>query len=175
MIKSQWADLIWTLVTGSSRLDPWDRALLEAMLPPTDLLTLDELATRTKLPPTLLEVVVREGFLKPVTAEPEPLFDPRDVEPIRAGLTLVEAGLPLGELLDLARKMDAAMQPVVDEAIDLFVRFVRDSVEVNAGSDEEAARRLVEAFTTMLPATGQMVDHHFRSLLLEGARRRLES
>jgi hypothetical protein len=77
-------------------------------------------------------------------------------------------------LLDLARKMDAAMQPVVDEAINLFVRFVRDSVEANAGSDEEAAQRLVEAFSAMLPATGRIVDHHFRSLVLEGARQRLE-
>ena len=160
-------------MTGRRRLDPWDRALLEALHPAADLLTLDELAVRTKLPPTLLEVVVREGFLKPVNSDPDPLFDPGDVEPIKAGLSLVEAGLPLGELLNLARKMDAAMQPVVDEAIDLFVRFVRDSVEANAGSDEEAARRLVEAFSAMLPATGRMVDHHFRSLVLEGARQRL--
>ncbi|HKZ18735.1 MAG TPA: hypothetical protein VJQ57_01355 [Acidimicrobiia bacterium] len=161
-------------MSGPRRLDPWDRALLEALHPSTDLLTLDELAVRTKLPPTLLEVVVREGFLKPVTSDPDPRFDPDDVEPIKAGMSLVEAGLPLGELLDLARKMDAAMQPVVDQAINLFVRFVRDSVEANAGSDEEAAQRLVEAFSAMLPATGRIVDHHFRSLVLEGARQRLE-
>ena len=167
-------DLIWSAVTGPRPLDPWDRALLEALHPATDLVTLDELAVRTKIPPTLLEVVVREGFLKPVSSVPEPLFDPGDVEPIKAGLSLVEAGLPLGELLDLARKMDAAMQPVVDQAIDLFVRFIRDSVEANAGSDEEPARRLVEAFSAMLPATGRIVDHHFRSLVLEGARQRLE-
>lgn len=167
-------DLIWSAVTGPRPLDPWDRALLEALHPATDLVTLDELAVRTKIPPTLLEVVVREGFLKPVSSVPEPLFDPGDVEPIKAGLSLVEAGLPLGELLDLARKMDAAMQPVVDQTIDLFVRFIRDSVEANAGSDEEAARRLVEAFSAMLPATGRIVDHHFRSLVLEGARQRLE-
>lgn len=167
-------DLIWSAVTGPRRLDPWDRALLEALHPATDLVTLEELAVRTKIPPTLLEVVVREGFLKPVSSVPEPLFDPGDVEPIKAGLSLVEAGLPLGELLDLARKMDAAMQPVVDQAIDLFVRFIRDSVEANAGSDEEAARLLVEAFSAMLPATGRIVDHHFRSLVLEGARQRLE-
>ena len=161
-------------MTARRRLDPWDRALLDALHPHTDLLSLEELAARANLPPTLLDVVVREGFLKPVNSDPNPMFDPRDVEPIKAGLSLVDEGLPLGELLDLARKMDAAMQPVVDEAIDLFVRFVRDSVEANAGSDEEASRRLVEAFTKMLPATGRMVDHHFRSLLLEGARQRLE-
>jgi hypothetical protein len=145
-----------------------------AMKPSGDLLTIDQLAERSELPTTLLEVVAREGFLKPVQTEPEALFDPEDVEPIREGLQLVEKGIPLGDLLDLARQMDRAMQPVVEQAIDLFIRFVRDSVEANAGSEDEAARRLVDAFTTMLPATGRLVDHHFRSLLIDGARRRLQ-
>ena len=157
----------------SEKLDPWDAALLDALKPPAELLTQEALSERAGLPSTLLEVVIREGFLKPHKTEPVPLFDLRDIEPIRAGLYLVEAGLPLGELLDLARQMDAAMRPVAERAIDVFVRFVRDSVEANSPTSQEAAARLVEAFSTMLPATGQMVDHHFRSLLLEGARRRL--
>lgn len=155
-------------------LDPWDLALRHALEPATDLVTLAELAERTGLPPTLLEVVVREGFLKPARDELEPLFDPADTEPIRSGMALVEGGLPLGELLDLARRMDAAMRPMAEQAIEMFVRFVRDSVEVTSESDDEAAQRLVEAFATMLPAAGQMVEHHFRALLLEGARRRLQ-
>ena len=154
-------------------LDPWDLALADALKPGTDLLSLDSLAERTKLPPTLLEVVVREGFLKPARTDPEPLFDPADVEPIRSGMALVESGLPLGELLDLARRMDAAMRPVAEQSIEIFARFVRDSVEATSDNDEEAADRLVKAFATMLPAAGKMVEHHFRSLLLDGARRRL--
>jgi len=155
-------------------LDPWDLALRDALLPTTELLTLDELAARTELPPTLLEVVVREGFLKPARHEPEILFDPADVEPIRSGMELVESGLPLGELLDLARQMDAAMRPIAEQSIEIFSRFVRDSVEVTSESDAEAAERLVRAFSTMLPAAGTMVEHHFRALLLEGAKRRLQ-
>lgn len=155
-------------------LDPWDLALRDALVPAADLLSLDDLAERTKLPPTLLEVVVREGFLKPARTEPELLFDPADVEPIRSGMSLVESGLPLGELLDLARRMDTAMRPVAEQSIEIFERFVRDSVEATSDSDEEAAERLVTAFSTMLPAAGKMVEHHFRALLLEGAKRRLQ-
>lgn len=155
-------------------LDPWDLALRDALVPAADLLSLDDLAERTKLPPTLLEVVVREGFLKPARTEPELLFDPADIEPIRSGMSLVESGLPLGELLDLARRMDAAMRPVAEQSIEIFERFVRDSVEATSDSDEEAAERLVTAFSTMLPAAGKMVEHHFRALLLEGAKRRLQ-
>lgn len=155
-------------------LDPWDLALRDALAPPEELVTQAELAERTGIPPTLLEVVVREGFLKPALIDPEPLFDPADVAGVRSGIALVEHGLPLGELLDLARRMDAAMQPVAEQAIEVFARFVRDSVEANAKSDEDAARRLLEAFSQMLPAASHMVEHHFRALLVEGAKRRLQ-
>ena len=159
----------------SGDLEPWDKALLAALQqsPAGRLLTLPELAEASNLSVALLEVVVREGFLSPVEDEPEPLFDFSDAESLQAGLALVEAGLPLGELLDLARRTDAAMRPIAEQAIEVFARYVRDSVEANANSDEEAVRDLVAAFTKMLPATGRLVDGHFRRLLIEGARRRL--
>jgi hypothetical protein len=159
----------------SKDLDPWDEALLAALEqnPQEQLLSLPELAEASNLSAALLEVVVREGFLTPVSDDPEPRFALADAESLKAGLALVEAGLPLGELLDLARRTDAAMRPIAEQAVDVFARFVRDSVEANAENDEEAIRKLVAAFTTMLPATGRLVDHHFRRLLVEGARRRL--
>ena len=156
-------------------LDPWDEALLAALErnPGERLLTLSELAEASNFSTALLEVVIREGFLTPVTEEPEPLFEVSDADSLKAGLALVEAGLPLGELLDLARQTDTAMRPIAEQAIEVFARYVRDSVEANASSDEEAVHKLVSAFTTMLPATGRLVDRHFRRLLIEGARRRL--
>jgi len=161
--------------TGPGDLDPWDVALLAALErnPQERLLTLPELAKASSFSTTLLEVVIREGFLTPVQEDPEPLFELSDAETLKAGLALVEAGLPLGELLDLARRTDTAMRPIAERAVEVFARYVRDSVEANASSDEEAVRKLVSAFTTMLPATGRLVDRHFRRLLIEGARRRL--
>lgn len=154
-------------------LDPWDRALLEALGESgRDLETLDELAESTGISPTLLDALVRGELLVPRETEPD-LFDPSDAEAISAGLSLVEAGLPLAELLDLARAMDEAMKPIATRAVDVFATYVRDSVEATADSDEDAAERLVEAFRTMLPATGGLVGHHFRGLLLTEARRRL--
>ncbi|MGH8927395.1 MAG: hypothetical protein ACRDWH_03520 [Acidimicrobiia bacterium] len=165
-------------MTGDStagQLDPWDKALLSALEQPSPggLLSLEELAQAANLSPALLEVVVREGFLTPVRGQPEPLYELSAADSLKAGLELVEAGLPLGELLDLARRTDRAMRPIAEQAVDVFARFVRDSVEANAQSDEEAVARLVSAFTTMLPATGRLIDYHFRRLLVEGARKRL--
>ena len=154
-------------------LDPWDRALLEALDDgDARLETLEELARSTGISVALLEALVRGGLLLPRSSDPD-RFDPADAEAIGAGLSLVEAGLPLAELLDLARAMDEAMRPIASRAVDVFAAYVRDSVEATAGSDEAAAERLVEAFRTMLPATGRLVGHHFRGLLLADARRRL--
>lgn len=157
-------------------LDPWDRALLEALDgdDATHLETLEELAASSGIPTALLEALVRGELLIPRETAPD-RFDPADAEAIGAGLSLVDAGLPLAELFDLARAMDEAMKPIAARAVDVFSTYVRDSVEASAGSDEDAAARLVEAFRTMLPATGRLVGHHFRGLLLADARRRLTS
>lgn len=164
-------------MTDRMNLDPWDAALLAALDLPADgeeeLLTLDEMAARTAMPPAVLEALAREGLLIARATDGAARYRPEDVEAVRAGMELVEAGLPLAELFDLARQMDQAMRPVADRAVDAFARFVRDSVEATAHDDQEAATRLVKAFRAMLPATGRLVDHHFRSLLIAGARSRL--
>lgn len=164
--------------TDTADLDPWDRALLRALESDDETtepaIALDELARRTGLSPTLLETLERAGLLLPRSAVPEPRYEPSDAEAVRAGLELVEAGLPLAELLDLARRTDEAMRGVAREAVDAFARFVRDSVEAAASSEDEAAERLVAAFRAMLPATSRLVSHHFRRLLVVEARRRIE-
>ena len=159
-------------------LDPADAALAAALSTPETadpdarLLTLDELAAAADLSLPLLEAITREGLLVPREEDP-PRFALEDAEAVRAGLALVEAGLPLAELLDLARRTDAAMRGVADHAVDLFVEFVRDPVHGTAASSDEAAERLVAAFQSMLPATERLVGHHFRQLLVAAARRRI--
>jgi menaquinone-specific isochorismate synthase len=50
------------------------------------------------------------------------------------GLTLLDAGLPLGELLDLGRRTDEAVRSVADHAVEAFLRFVRDPVRGTAAT-----------------------------------------
>ena len=86
-----------------------------------------------------------------------------DVAVARAGLVLLEWGLPLSELLDLARTHDQAMRGVAERAVHMFDTYVRAA---GAGPDgEEKARRLVEAFEALLPATATLVSHHFTRVL----------
>lgn len=139
----------------------------------TDLVTLPELAESSGLSLPLLEALAREGLLVARETDP-PRFHAGDAEAVRAGLDMVGAGLPLAELLEVARQADRALKPVAEMAVDTFVRFVSDPLEVSTDDAEEAQARLVAALETMLPAAGRLVAHHFQRLLVDGARRRLE-
>jgi DNA-binding transcriptional MerR regulator len=136
---------------------------------------LDGLLAATGATPALLAAVERTGLLAPhhVDEGGTPRYSAADVAAVRAGMTLLDAGLPLGELLDLARRTDRAIQQIADHAIEAFLRFVRDPVRGTASSDEEAASRLVTAYEEMLPATERLVAHHLRRLLLTRAAERV--
>lgn len=153
--------------------DASDEALARVLAGEDGLVSLEELARATGLSLPVLQTVAREGLLVARTEDP-PRYAVADAELVRTALELVEAGLPLGEFLDLARRTDVAMRPLADHAVDLFVRFVRDPVLGTSGDDAEAAARLVAAFETMLPATEALVGRHFRELLLVAARERWE-
>lgn len=132
---------------------------------------LDALASEVGATRALLESIARTGLLLPHHVDHDGVarFSRADADAVRAGLALVEAGLPLGELLDLGRRTDAAVREVADHAVDAFLRFVRDPVRGTALDDSEAAERLVTAYRVMLPATERLVAHHTRRRLLAAA------
>jgi DNA-binding transcriptional MerR regulator len=159
---------------------PADEALVAAVVSSDDALSgtsemsLEELSQRTGVSPALLEAIEREGLLAPRDIGGAKRYSNDDADAVQAGLALLEAGLPLGELLALARTHDAAMRDVAAEAVDLFARFVRDPIRAQTTSESEAAERLVTAFRTMLPAVTSLVARHFRRVLLDVARERIE-
>lgn len=162
-------------------LDPADAALVEAVassLPGDgsgDAMTLAELAEQTGVSPTLLEAIDREGLLSPIEKDGARLYSSEDAAIVRAGLSLLEAGLPLSELLALAREHDAAMRQIAERAVEMFLSYVRDPIRASGSADDATGTKLVEAFKKMLPATTQLVSGHFRSLVLAEAQRRIDS
>ena len=60
------------------------------------------------VPPALLEAVAREGLLVPRIHEGGERYTAADVDVVRAGLSLLEAGFPLTDLLALAREHNDA-------------------------------------------------------------------
>jgi DNA-binding transcriptional MerR regulator len=161
-------------------LDAADEALVAAVAtsPDADDVTfsIEELSERSGIPLGLLQAVVKEGLLIPRRgADGGPRFTGADVEAGAAGLRLLEAGLPLPEVLDLARQHHAAMRDVAERAVELFDAHVRHPLREAGLPEDEAAARLVEAFTTLLPATTELVTHHFRRTLLNVAQEHIEA
>ena len=166
--------------TDRAPMAPADAALADAVSAPADDLEapfdLAGLAAEVGASVTLLESVARAGLLLPhhVDADGVARYSAADVEAVRAGLTLLDAGLPLAELLALAGPTDAAVRDVADRAVDAFLRFVRDPVLGSIEDDAEAAERLVTAYERMLPATERLVAHHLRRRLILAAMERLD-
>ncbi len=158
-------------------LDATDEPLAAAVAAASDeeLLSLDELAARAAVPPALLQAVVREGLLVARVQDGEQRFAASDAAIVAAGLKLLEAGLPLAELLALAQRHDAATRAIAEHAVTLFDVHVREPLRASDLTAEERAQRLVEAFRTLLPTVTTLVEHHFRAVLLQVAREHLES
>jgi DNA-binding transcriptional MerR regulator len=159
----------------SGELDAADEALVTALADPAasggESLSLEELAERSGIPLALLQAVGREGLL---VAGRDGRYTADDVAVAQAGLRLLEHGLPLPELLDLARRHHAAMREVAERAVELFDAYVRHPLQQQGLPEDEAAARLVAAFEDLLPATTKLVAHHFTRTLLAVAQEHIE-
>jgi DNA-binding transcriptional MerR regulator len=137
--------------------------------------TLTELAERTGVPLALLKAVEAEGLLVPQRFGTEERYTDEDVEAARAGLLLLEWGVPLSALLELSRAHHAATEEVARQAVALFSIHVRGSLRLQAASSnqghdgEDEGAQLVTAFTELLPAVNTLVGHHFTRTLLKAA------
>jgi DNA-binding transcriptional MerR regulator len=141
----------------------------------TELLTLDDLAARVGVPAPLLASVVREGLIAPQPRDGRSGFTEADVDVIRNGIRLLEAGFPLPDLLALARRHHDATRAVAADAVEMFDEHVRRPLLGSDLDDDERSRRLVEAFRTLLPTVTNLVANHFRGVLLEVAQEHLEA
>jgi DNA-binding transcriptional MerR regulator len=168
---------IGRLVRGE--LDAADESLVAAVEAEADgpdaFLTIEELADRSSIPLPLLEALAEDGMLVPRHHAGGAGYTEADVAIARSGMALLSHGLPLPELLDLARRHHAAMRDVAERAVALFDEHVRHPLRQAGLSDGEAAGRLVEAFRALLPATTDVVTHHFRRTLLAVAQEHIES
>ena len=138
-----------------------------------ELLTLDGFASRSGVPASLIQAVEREGIELGRPVDGEVRYTAADIGMVRGALRLLEYGLPLGELLSLARDTNDAMVTLANRAVELFDEHVRKPIRDTAGSDDAAAAQLVEAFDTLLPAVTNLVANHFRRVLLTAAEERL--
>ncbi len=137
-------------------------------------LTLDEFAARSGVPASLIQAVEREGIRLGRRDGRGDRYTSADIELVRTALRLLEFGLPLPDLLALARDADVAMRGLAERAVELFDEHVRKPIRDTAGDDDRAAEQMVVAFRELLPAVTTLVSHHFRTVLLETAAEHIE-
>jgi DNA-binding transcriptional MerR regulator len=138
-----------------------------------ELLELDAFAAASGVPASLIQAVEREGIRIGRVVDGRTLYTTDDIELVRNALRLLEFGLPLGELLALAREANEAMRGLADRAVDLFDEHVRKPLRDTDPDPDAASARMVEAFRELLPAVTMLVSDHFRRVLLEVAEDRI--
>lgn len=128
-----------------------------------------ELAAEAGVPEALIRGAEAAGLLQPVRVGSEERFSESDLEMARSGLRILEAGLPLDELLAQAVRHARNVQEVCDAAIELFDRHVRKRGP--AADDPEAISRI---FRALLPQVTRIVALHFQRTLVQRALQRVE-
>lgn len=147
-----------------------DEALVEAVVAERvgeRTLTRSELAAESGVPEPLLAAAVAAGLLTPLGVGDEERFSEGDLGMAQAGLTILSAGFPLSDLLNLATEHVASVQRVIDRAIELFDAHVRRPSD---GADDEVR----QVFSKLTPQVTRLVALHFHRTLVNRALARLE-
>jgi len=157
-------------------LESSDEALVEAITHPAapETLTLEELSARSGVAAPLLRSLEQAGLLVPVSDGADPSYPAADLEAIAAGLKLLEAGVPLGDLMELGREHAQSVERTSRRAVDLFDRHVRERIQAAGRDPAEAERELLDLFNQLLEASGTLVRHHFERTLIRAAREHVE-
>src|SRR5205807_4445366 len=108
-----------------------------------------------------------------VTAGGARQYRASDVRALAAGMRLLEAGVPLQDLLALAADHARAVNETARRAVVLFDHHVRERLQAE-GSGIDVGSRLLQLFDQLLDASAFLVEHHFRRALLRAARTHVE-
>jgi DNA-binding transcriptional MerR regulator len=129
-------------------------------------LNLAELAERARVPPGLLRSLEASGLLRPLHVEDERRYTTADVRAVRMVLSLVGAGVPMEDFMNVARTQIDAASSVAEGAAELFLRYVRQPLVEASLPPHEEADRLVTAFRLMLHAATELVAYNVQRMML---------
>jgi DNA-binding transcriptional MerR regulator len=162
--------VIGLLLERGGALDA-DRALLAALEEEANepAYTAEELARQLGVPQALITSVEHTGLGEIDEADADARYSEGDLQAARGALKLLSYGFPLTRLLALAVRHDRATRKTVDDAIELFDRYVRK----RPGRGAEDAESTARAFKEILPVVTTLVVHHFQRLLVRRALKRL--
>lgn len=122
-----------------------------------------ELAELAGVEPALVDAAVAAGLLAPLEGHPERFRSDAAIM-LSTGRLLLDAGLSLSRLLDLAERHAAHVDQLAEDAVAL----VRSEVDRDHAG-------LAELLTELMPAVSTLVADHFAERLLAATRRAVEA
>lgn len=134
--------------------------------PEEELLTLREVAERTKVPTALLRSLEASGVLRPRRVGADLRYTVFDVRAVKMLLSLLGSGLPMEEFMRVARVQLEAVDEVAEGAVELFVRYVLEPLRAQGLAETEEAERMVAGFRLMLEATTLLLAYNFQRTVL---------
>ena len=137
---------------------------------PEALLDFDELALRSKIPAPILQSLMAEQILTPLSVDGEDKFNSYDVAMARAALQLLGKGFAFSDLLALAKAHIARMEETIDDAIEVFDRVVR---RPNSSTEDQFCDEFRD-FIEISEVLSQLVSLNFQRLLTIRAQRHLD-
>lgn len=143
-------------------LEGTDDPLFGALQSHDRTVTLEQLVELSGFPSEIVELAADAGLIKPIPTD-NSRFDREAVTMLTAGSALLEAGLPMEELLGIAMQHAEHVERVVDEAIELFQRHLEP---------DERDRR-ADIVADLVPLVSDLVAGHFRQTLVDRASSRL--
>ena len=138
----------------------------QASVPDEELLTLHEVADRTRVPTALLRSLEASGVLRPRWVGGAKGYTVFDVRAVQMLLSLLGSGLPMEEFMRVAHLQIATVDQVAEGAVELFVRYVREPLRASGLPEGEEAERMVAGLRLMLEATTLLVAYNFQRAVL---------
>ena len=128
-----------------------------------------EVAAESGVSEELIQAVEAVGLVGSLPGAGEGAYGEDDIALGRAALTLLQEGLPLGELIGLALGHARHIEGICEKAADVFDAHIRKGPE-GAPADGEA---VAQAVRRILPAVTALVASHFHRTLVGVALARL--
>lgn len=127
-------------------------------------LSMSELVSETGLPEAVIGIARSSGLMEPSIVDGEEHFSETDIQMLKSGFAILEAGFPLEELLALAREHAQSIRSTADKAINLFGKYVKDGGDEKTRSGDTAT-----IFRQLLPEITRLVALHFQRTLVNRA------
>ncbi len=124
--------------------------------------SLEYLSRLTGVPSAILVSLVRDGVLSS-KSETEELFSDIDIAIARTALELLKQGLPLMEVLSVAKKYHENVKTLTGEAAQMFAKNIREPLLAKLG--EAAAPEILNVYEKMFTAATELVSLHFEKEL----------